>query len=457
MKKYDLLIIGGGPGGYNAAERAGESGLKVAVFEKRTLGGVCLNEGCIPTKTFLNSAKIYSQALQSNTFGITAQDVFIDHAKVVARKNRVVKKLVAGVRMKMRQNKVDVILSEAEITGRTDDGFTVDAGGEEYTAPKIIIATGSETFIPGIKGLKEGLESGFVMTSREILDVEELPGSLIVIGGGIIGLEMASYFSTIGVKVTVVEMLDRIAGTTDVDINRTLIDIFQNQGILFHLSAAVTTIGNDSITFIKDDIENTIKADAVLLSVGRRPNIKGIGLETIGVHIDNGSIVTDEYMQTNVSGIYAVGDVNGKSMLAHTAYREADVAVNHIIGVHDVMRYEAVPSVIYTNPEVASVGETEYSAKKKGMDVRTISLPLAYSGRYVAEVDNGKGFCKIVVDNVSNRLLGVQILGSYASEIIYGAALMIETEFSLEKLKKIIYPHPTVSEIIREVLFHDKK
>lgn len=448
------MVIGGGPGGYDAAERAGENGLKVVLFEKRALGGVCLNEGCIPTKTFLNSAKIYSHTLHGDRYGVIAKDVAIDHAKVVKRKDKVVKTLVAGVGMKMKQNNVTVISGSAQITGRSDDGFTVEAGGEVFTAPKLIVATGSEPVIPPIPGLKEGLESGFVMTSREILDIKQLPGSLAVIGGGVIGLEMACYFATVGVKVTVIEMLDRIAGNTDIDISSALMKIYQNEGMEFYLSSKVTSIGNDSVTFEKDGNEQTVTAEAVLLSAGRRPSTKGVGLETIGVHTERGATVTDEFMRTNVAGVYAVGDVNGISMLAHTAYREADVAVNHIIGKKDRMRYNAVPSVIYTNPEVASVGETEESAKAKGLDVRAVRLPLTYSGRYVAEVDRGEGFCKLVLDNGTDRLVGVHIIGSYASEIIYGAALMLETELPAEQLKKVIFPHPTVSEIIHEALFH---
>lgn len=229
---------------------------------------------------------------------------------------------------------------------------------------------------------------------------------------------------------------------------------YQKEGMDFYLSSRVTSVGENSVTFEQEGKEQTVVADAVLLSAGRRPRIDDIGLETIGVYTERGAIVTDEYMRTNVAGVYAVGDVNGKSLLAHTAYREADVAVNHILGKKDRMRYDAVPSVIYTNPEVASVGETEESAKEKGMDVRSVRLPLAYSGRYVAEVNNGDGFCKLVLDNKTNKLVGVHMIGSYASEIIYGAALMLETELPAEQLKKLIFPHPTVSEIIREALFH---
>ena len=454
MQKYDLMVIGGGPGGYDAAERAGEQGLKVVLFEKRALGGVCLNEGCIPTKTFLNSAKFYSHALHGENFGVIAKEVTFDHAKVVKRKKKVVRTLVAGVGMKMKQNNVTVIPKFARITGKADDGFTAEADGEVFAAPKLIIATGSEPVVPPIPGLKEGLESGFVMTSREILDLEKLPGSLVVIGGGVIGLEMACYFATVGVRVTVIEMLDRIAGNTDIDISNTLMKIYMGQGMEFYLSSKVTSVGSGSVTFEKDGSTRTVQADAVLLSAGRRPSTGGIGLETIGVYTERGAIVTDEFMRTNVAGVYAVGDVNGKSMLAHTAYREADVAVNHIAGKKDRMRYNAVPSVIYTNPEVAVVGETEESAKAKGLDVRTVRLPLTYSGRYVAEVDRGEGFCKLVLDKGTNRLLGVHMIGSYVSAIIYGAALMLETELPAEQLKKVIFPHPTVSEIIREALFH---
>lgn len=454
MDKYDLLVIGGGPGGYAAAERAGRAGLRVALFEKGALGGVCLNEGCIPTKTYLNSSKVYSYALHGERYGVSAQNVAIDHAKVLRRKKKVVKTLVAGVAAKMKASKVTVVGKEAVIAGKTADGFSVEAGGNAYAAPKLVIAAGSEPSVPPIPGLREGLGSGFVMTSREILEIEKLPASLVVIGGGVIGLEMACYFATVGIRVTVIEMLDKIAGATDGDISNTLMKLYKKEGMDFRLSCKVTSIGKDSVTFEENGESKTVEADAVLLSVGRRPAIRNIGLESIGVYTEHGAIVTDDMLRTNIAGVYAVGDINGKSMLAHTAYREAEVAVSHILGKKDRMRYEAVPSVIYTNPEVATVGETEETAGEKGIDTRVVKLPMTYSGRYVAEVDNREGFVKLVFNRKTDTLIGVHMIGSYASEIIYGAALMLETELPAEQLKKLVFPHPTVSEIIREALFH---
>jgi dihydrolipoamide dehydrogenase len=392
--------------------------------------------------------------MHGDHYGVSAENVRIDHAKVLARKRKVVDTLVSGVAMKMKTNKVTVIPKEAVITGKSADGFTVESDGATYAASKLVIATGSQSSVPPVPGLKEGLESGFVMTSREILEIDKLPGSLIVIGGGVIGLEMACYFATVGVKVTVIEMLNKIAGPTDKDISNLLMKLYKKEGMDFRLSAKVTGVVADGVTFEENGESKTVKADAVLLSVGRRPSTQGIGLESIGVYTERGAVVTDEHLCTNVAGVYAVGDVNGKYMLAHTAYREAEVAVNHMLGKKDFMRYEAIPSVIYTNPEVASVGETEDTAKAKAMDVKVVKLPMVYSGRYVAEVDNGEGFCKLVIEKSTNRLVGVHMIGSYASEIMYGAAMMLETELPTEQLKKLVFPHPTVSEIIREALFH---
>ncbi|MDL2233391.1 dihydrolipoyl dehydrogenase [Ruminococcaceae bacterium OttesenSCG-928-L11] len=453
METFDLIVIGGGPAGYLAGERAGAAGLKTAVIEKRALGGVCLNEGCIPSKALLNSAKIYEYALHGDKYGVTTTGAAIDHAKVIDRKNRVVKKLVAGVQAQMKHHHVTVIMGEAKIQGKTADGIQIVENNEMYLAKKLLIAAGSVPVVPPIPGVKEGLESGFVLTNREILDLKEQPKELIVIGGGVIGLEMASYFNSIGTKVTVVEMLGKIAGPTDNEISKILMDNYAKKGVQFKLNCRVTAVGANTVTFEENGVPVTIEADKVLLSIGRRAASENLGLETIGVELNRGAIVTDEHLRTNVAGVYASGDINGKSMLAHTAYRETEVAVNHMLGKKDRMRYSAIPSVIYTNPEVASVGETEETAKAKGMDVKTVTLPMSYAGRYVAEVERGDGICKLVVDNKYNRLVGVHLIGSYASEIIYGAALMIETELRIDDLKELVFPHPTVSEIIREALF----
>ena len=291
------------------------------------------------------------------------------------------------------------------------------------------------------------------MTNREILDLREIPEKLVVIGGGVIGLEMASYFNSVGSKVTVVEMLNKIAGPTDSEISAFLLKEYQKKGVDFKLGCAVTEIADGKVVYTENGESKSVEADKVLIAIGRRAHTRDIGLETIGVYTERGNIVTDENLRTNVAGVYATGDVNGKIMLAHTAYRESEVAVNHILGIKDKMRYNAIPSVIYTTPEVGSVGETEDSAKEKGLDFRVSTISMKFSGRFVAENEGGDGICKLIVDNKYDRLLGVHLIGSYASEIIYGAAMMVESEYRVKDLKEFVFPHPTVCEIIREALF----
>ena len=450
---YDLIIIGGGPGGYLGAERAGQAGLNTLLIEKRSLGGVCLNEGCIPSKAFLNSAKIADYAKHGDKYGVMAENVVLDHETVVRRKNKIVKKLVAGVSMKMKKSNVTVVKEEAVITGRSADGFQVTAGDTVHTAKRLMIATGSVPAMPPIPGLNEGYRDGFVLTNREILDIEQIPEKLVIVGGGVIGLEMASYFNSAGSKVTVIEMLDHIAGPTDREISTILQSNYNKKGIDFRLSSRVTEITSGSVVFESTEGSQIVQADKVLVSIGRKAFTDGLGLESINVELERGRIKTDEFMQTNIPGVYAVGDVNGVSMLAHTAYREAEVCISHILGKRDRMRYNAIPSVIYTNPEVGSVGETEETAKENGLDVEIIKLPLSYSGRYLAETEGGDGIIKILVDKKYRIIKGLHMIGSYASEIIYGAAMMIETEMRVEDIRQIVFPHPTVSEVIREAMF----
>ena len=453
MDIFDLIIIGGGPGGYLCAERASEAGMKVLLFEKKALGGTCLNEGCIPTKTLLNSAKLYRHAKESEKFGVTAKDVSFDHKAVVERKAKVVKTLVAGVGAAMKGHKVTVKSETAEIAGRDDNGFLVKAGKETYAGKKLVIASGSETTVPPVTGLKEGLESGFVLTNREILDEKKAPKTMVVIGGGVIGLEMAYYFASIGTKITVIEMLPKIAGNTDPDICALLTKDCEARGMEFKLNAKVLEVKKNSVVYETDGKKQEIKCDKVLLSAGRRAATSGLGLETLQIETERGAIVTDRHLCTNVSGVYAIGDCNGKLMLAHTAYREAEVAVNHMTGGNDEMRYDVIPSVIYTDPEIAQVGLSAAEAKEKGMDVKEVRLPMTYAGRYVAEVERGEGFIKLVADKSTGRLVGCQMIGSYASELIITPTMMIDTELPVNRLKKFVFPHPTVAEVIREAMF----
>lgn len=453
MERFDVLIIGGGPGGYLCAERAAQAGFRTALIEKRALGGTCLNEGCVPTKSFLYCAKQYAAAKHADSYGVHAENVSIDHAKVVARKDQAVKTLVRGVGASMRAHKIKVYTAEAKILGKTDAGFTVQAGEERVTARRLVIASGSSAVVPPIPGVKEGLARGFVTTNREILAKTEQPKRLVCIGGGVIGLEMACYFATIGTKVSVIEMMPKIAGTTDPEICKILMDTYQKDGMEFFLNAKVESVGDGSVTYSDAAGTHTIACDCVLLSAGRRAETAGLGLETIGVATERGAIITDQHMRTNVPDVYAVGDCNGKLMLAHTAYREAEVAVNHMAGKKDKIDYGVIPSVIYTTPEVASVGESEQSAKEKGLDVAVVKAPMMYSGRFVAENLKGDGFCKLIYDKKRRRLVGVHMVGPYVSEIIYGAAMMVHSQLPVEHLDKIVFPHPTVCETVREALF----
>ena len=456
MEIFDLIVIGGGPGGYLAAERAAHAGLKTLLFEKRSMGGVCLNEGCIPSKALLNSAKTYVHALHAQDYGVSCQNVQIDQGKVVARKAKVVRTLVSGVKAKMKAAGVTVVMEEAIITGKNGDGFAVAAKGQTYTAKNLIIATGSSNVIPPLPGVRENLGS-FVLTNREILDLQEIPKELVIIGGGVIGLEMACYYACVGSQVTVIEMLDHIAGATDRELGKMLQKELEAKGIRFLLSHKVTGVQPGTV-FAEDASGKavTVSANKVLLSIGRRANCADLGLETIGVRFDRG-ITTDTQGRTNVPGVYAIGDVNGHHMLAHTAYREAEVAVNTILDKQDTMRYHANPSVIYTFPEIGSVGKTEEDCREKGIDYEVAKLSMRYSGRFVAENEGADGLCKILIDKKRRTILGVHLLGSYSGEIIWGAAEMLEMQLRVQDARQIIFPHPTVSEIIREVLweFHD--
>ena len=438
---YDLIVIGGGPAGYNAAERAAHGGLKVLLAEKKALGGVCLNEGCIPTKTLLHSAKIYDCAKHSEQYGVSFGGAKIDHGFVVDRKDKVVKTLVSGVAAKLKKAGVEAVTGAAVIQNKDFSGFNVDVAGKVYSGKHLLICAGSEALILPIPGLKEGLESGRCLTSREILDLKEVPKTLAVIGGGVVGLEMASYFNSIGSKVTVIDIAEKIGGYIDGDIADILLKNYVKAGIEFKLGTKITGI-------------DEIKADKILVSTGRRPSTANLGLENINVLTERGAVVTDERGRTSAANVYAAGDVNGKSMLAHTAYREGEVCVNNILGKKDRVNYNSIPAVIYTNPEVAGVGETTESVKQKGLRASVHTFTLKYSGRYVAETEGGDGIVKIIADDNTKNIIGLHMIGSYASEIIYGAAMMIDMKMRAEDVRRIVFPHPTVCEVIREGCFN---
>lgn len=448
----DLAIIGGGPGGYVAAERAEAKGLNVVLFEKRDLGGVCLNEGCIPTKTLLYSAKIYENALHGEKYGIKTSEVTYDFGKIVARKNKVIRKLVAGVGAKMKAHNVQVVKGEAYIKGRSENGIEIECNGETFLAENLLVCTGSEAFVPPIPGIQEA--GDIILTNREILALKEQPKSLVIIGGGVIGMEFASFYNSLGTEVTVVEMLPEILGGLDSEISAMLRDIYTKKGIKFQLVCKVTEVkGNEVIYLNPEGATTSVSGEKILVSVGRKAVTAGFGLENLGVELNRGAIKVDEKMQTNVPNVYAAGDVTGFSMLAHTASREGEVVVNNLTGRPDRMRYNAIPGVVYTNPEVASVGLSEDVAEMNGIPYRVAKLPMAYAGRFVAENEGGNGLCKVLIGAEHGEVLGVHMLGNPCSEMIYGACMAIEQEMTLKEMEEVVFPHPTVSEIFKETIF----
>lgn len=426
---YDVAIIGGGPAGYTAAELAGKSGLKVVLFEKKALGGVCLNEGCIPTKTLLYSAKVMNTAKEAAKYGIACENVGFDLGKIIARKNKVVRKLVAGIKAKMSEAGVEVVAGEAFL----GEGTSITCNDQTYQARKVILCTGSEAVVPPIPGLKE---SPF-WTSREALENKEVPQSIAIIGGGVIGIEFASFFNSLGTQVIVVEMMPEILLGMDQELAALLRADLAKKGVDFRLSTKVTAVEGSTVRIEHEGQTEALEASIVLVSVGRRA-------------VDKHEV--NEFMQTKSNpNIYACGDITGTSMFAHTAVREAEVAVEHILGKTHPMSYRAIPGVVYSSPELAGVGKTEETLTAEGTKYVLKKLPMTYSGRFVAENELGSGVCKIL-ESEDGHILGVHLLGNPSSELIVIAGIAIEQGMTSEQLKAIIFPHPTVGEILKETL-----
>lgn len=447
---YDVAVIGGGPAGYTAAERAAAGGLSVVLFEKNTLGGVCLNEGCVPTKTLLYAAKVFDTVKQASKYAVKADNPSVDLAKIIARKNKVVKKLGAGIKMRLAGHGVVCIPGAAEIRERKSGGTIVVAcGGESYEAKNLIVATGSETSVPPIPGLAE---SGY-WTSREALLSKEVPASLIVIGGGVIGMEFASFFNSLGVDVQVVEMTDEILGGMDKELSALLREEYAKKGIRFYTGCKVVSVNGTEVTVEKGGERMVLAGEKILLSVGRRPVTKGFGLETLDLTPFRNGIAVNGFMQTSAPNVYACGDITAFSLLAHTAESEAKVAVNHILGsTANEMSYAAIPAVVYTNPEIAGVGKTEEQLQEAGIPYRVKKIPMSFSGRFVAENEMGNGVCKLLFTG-DDRIVGAHLLGNPASELIVIAGMAIEKQMTAGELKTFVFPHPTVGEIIKEALY----
>lgn len=444
---YFLAIIGGGPAGYTAAERALQQGRSVVLFEQKALGGTCLNEGCIPTKTLLYSAKLYASSRDASKYGVSAEKVVFDYQKICQRKNKVIRKLQAGIRTKLNAENFLMVQGEAVVTAYEPGKITVSCNGATYEAENLLLCPGSKNWQPTLPGL----DSENVWNSSDALAATALPDSVAIVGGGVVGIEFAVLYSSLGIHVDVLELLPEILGNMDVEMASQLRVDLSKRGISFHLGAALKAISGHDVLYEQEGQEKSISADKVIVCMGRRPNRSALGC--LDLQMEKAGIWVDAAMRTSLPNVYAAGDITGFSMLAHTAVREAEVAVSQMLGGGDEMCYDAIPAVVYSNPELAGVGETEKSLHEKGIAFRVHKLPMAFSGRFVAENEAVNGLCKILAHSETGRVLGVHLLGNGASEIINTAALAIGQQLTVDQWKQSVFAHPTVSEILKETLY----
>ena len=450
--EFDLVVIGAGPGGYTAAIRAAQLGMTTVIVEKgKTLGGTCLNVGCIPSKALLSSTELYHEAQkQFAVHGISTEGLSMDVGKMMKRKDGVVRKMSRGVDFLMNKNGIERVVGLGRIAGPDEVEVTGDAGRQRLKAKRILIATGSR--VAGLPFLEFDGET--VLSSDDAIALGQAPESMAVIGGGAIGLELGSVWARLGTAVTVVELLPRIAATFDDDITQALQKLLQRQGLKFHLGSGVESVertgGGIQLTAAKGDEKLVLEAEKVLVAVGRKPNTEGLGAAEAGVELDErGCIKTDAEWQTSVPGIYAIGDVVAGPMLAHKAEQEAIAAVERMAGKPGSVNYDVIPSVIYTAPELAAVGLTEAEAKANGNEIAVGTFPFQANGRAVAG-GHADGLAKVIADKAAGRVLGAQILSANASELIAEAVLLMELGGSAEDLARTIHAHPTMSEGLRE-------
>lgn len=440
---YDLIVIGAGPGGYEAAAHAAQLGRRVALIERGRTGGTCLNIGCIPTKAFLRSSRLFADCRNAQAYGVRIDGLSFDMGAVIARKNRIVATLTRGVDSMLKRAGVEIIHAHGRLVSKS----AVAAGERVFEARNILIATGSRPAVPPIPGIQSALDSD------AILDRAEIPRSLAIIGGGYIGLEFAGFFSAIGTEVTVLEMLPQVAAGVDRDIAARLVESLQKSGVTIRTSCRVTVVDGETVHYQDESgTAQSIQAARVLNAIGRVPVTDGLGLEEIGVDFDRGGIRTSDEGRTSVPGVWACGDVTGRRLLAHAATREGIVAVNNMFGRRHRIRYHAIPSVIYTHPEIASVGWTEEELKAQGIEYRRAMVPMSMSGRFLVENEGTPGAIKALAGARHGEILGVHAAGDGASEFIVLAATLIETEMCAADAAGIVFPHPTVSEALKSAI-----
>ena len=448
--RYFLGIIGGGPAGYTAAAMASKAGKDVVLFEQEALGGTCLNIGCIPTKTLLYSAKQYYNATHADKYGVTASDVTFDYAKMVQRKTKVVRKLVAGIKLKLNNEHCTVVNAKASVVSYSPETICLSADAVNYEVSNLLICTGSHNFVPPIPGIAD---NPHIWDSTSALAATQLPESIAIVGGGVIGMEFATLYHELGVPVTVIEAMPTILPNLDQDIVKVLRDKYEKAGIKILTDTKVTSIEDGLVHTTNGDYE----ADKILISVGRRANIEGLEALT-DLEYNRGAIVVDDFMKSNLDNVYAAGDVTGKIMLAHVASRQAEVAVGRMLRQIPVQRiaYNAIPSVVYTNPEIACVGLTEtqtaelYLGDTSKFTVK--SIPMTFSGRFVAENEGEMGLVKMIIDNKSQSIIGVHMIDNPCSEFVAAASFAVRMGYTVPEFEQVVFPHPTVSEVLKEIL-----
>jgi dihydrolipoamide dehydrogenase len=441
--QFDIAVIGGGPGGYVCAIRAAQFGKKVALVENRELGGTCLNRGCIPTKTLLHTAELYGEVKNhGRELGLVTEKLSVDYAALVNRKDRVVTRLRQGIEGLMKARKITVLRSTAVLTGP----HSFRAGEEEYTAQNIVIATGSEPATIPVPGT----DRPEVINSDAVLALKSLPESVVIIGGGVIGVEFATLFASLDCKVAIIEMLPSILNNMDESICETQTKILKKAGIEIHTGAKLLEIGaGGRCTYEEGGSQKEASGSAVIMAVGRRPLTRALGLEVAGVASVKGFVTVDDHLRTNVSGIYAIGDVTGKAQLAHVASTQGLTAATNIAGKETKMRYHIIPACVYTNPEIASVGMTEDQVKKAGLSYRVGKFSAIGNGRSLI-MNDSEGFVKILSHRDSGEILGAHIMAKRATDMIGEIALAMQSEATIEELAGTIHAHPTISEMIME-------
>lgn len=450
MNRYFLAIIGGGPAGYTAAEKASKAGKDVILFEQNALGGTCLNVGCIPTKSLLYGAKQYYNATHAQKYGVSAENVTFDFAAMQKRKTIVVRKLVAGIKARLNNDHCTVVNGAATVLDSIRQVWRIECNGETYEAENLMICTGSTNFVPPIPGIKD---NPAVWDSTDALAATELPSSIIIVGGGVIGMEFATLYHELGVPVTVIEAMPSILPNLDPEVVQILLDKYRKAGIQILTSTKVESIDGNTVSISSSSSLTGLASDKILVSVGRRANLQG--LEALdGLEFNRGAIVVDEFCKTNLPNVYACGDVTGKIMLAHVASRQAEVAVGRMLKEIPLQRiaYNAIPSVVYTNPEIASVGITEQQAESMSIPVEVHKLPMTFSGRFMAENEGETGLCKLILDAKNHSVLGVHCIGNPCSEFIAAASFAVRMGYTAAEFRQVVFPHPTVSEILHETI-----